>query len=44
MHSAGIDAGQAGIITASRLFGAVTGAVTGNADTATTATLAQGLT
>ena len=29
IHSAGIDAGQAGIITASRLFGAVTGAVTG---------------
>ena len=44
MHSAGIDAGQAGIITASRLFGAVTGAVTGTASSATEADLAYGLT
>ena len=43
MHSAGIDAGQAGIITASRLFGAVTGAVTGTASSATRADLAFGL-
>ena len=43
MHSAGIDAGQAGIITASRLFGAVTGAVTGTASSATRADLAYGL-
>ena len=44
MHSKGIDAGQAGIITASRLFGAVTGAVTGTASSATEADLAYGLT
>ena len=44
INSSGIDAGQVGVITASRFIGAVTGAVTGNADTATTATLAQGLT
>jgi len=43
IHSAGIDAGQAGIITASRLFGAVTGAVTGTASSATRADLAYGL-
>ena len=43
IHSAGIDAGQAGIITASRLFGAVTGAVTGTASSATRADLAFGL-
>ena len=44
IHSAGIDAGQAGIITASRLYGAVTGAVTGTASSATEADLAYGLT
>ena len=44
MHSKGIDAGQAGIITASRLFGAVTGAVTGTASSATEADLSYGLT
>jgi len=44
IHSKGIDAGQAGIITASRLFGAVTGAVTGTASSATEADLAYGLT
>ena len=43
IHSAGIDAGQAGILTASRLFGAVTGAVTGTASSATRADLAYGL-
>ena len=43
IHSAGIDAGQAGIITASRLYGAVTGAVTGTASSATRADLAYGL-
>ena len=44
MHSKGIDAGPAGIITASRLFGAVTGDVTGTATNATLAVNAQGLT
>ena len=44
IHSKGIDAGQAGILTASRLFGAVTGAVTGTASSATEADLAYGLT
>ena len=43
INSAGIDVGQAGILTASRLFGAVTGAVTGTASSATRADLAYGL-
>ena len=43
INSSGIDAGQAGILTASRLFGAVTGAVTGTASSATRADLAYGL-
>ena len=43
IHSAGIDAGQAGILTASRLYGAVTGAVTGTASSATRADLSYGL-
>lgn len=43
INATGIDAG-AGIITATTFSGALTGNVTGNADTATTATNAQGLT
>ena len=43
INSSGIDAGQAGILTASRLFGAVTGAVTGTASSATRADLSYGL-
>ena len=43
IHSAGIDAGQAGVITATRFLGALTGAVTGTASSATRADLAYGL-
>ena len=44
IHSAGIDAGQAGVITATSFIGALTGAVTGTASSATRADLAFGLT
>ena len=43
IHSAGIDAGQAGVITATSFIGALTGAVTGTASSATRADLAFGL-
>ena len=43
IHSAGIDACQAGVITATRLLGALTGNVTGTASSATRADLAYGL-
>ena len=43
IHSAGIDAGQAGVITATSFIGALTGAVTGTASSATRADLAYGL-
>jgi len=43
MHSAGIDAGQAGVITATSFIGALTGNVTGTASSATRADLAYGL-
>ncbi len=43
MHSAGIDAGQSGVITATSFIGALTGNVTGTASSATRADLAYGL-
>jgi hypothetical protein len=43
INSSGINA-AAGVVTATSFVGNVTGALTGNADTATTATNAQGLT
>jgi len=43
MHSKGIDAGQAGVITATSFIGALTGNVTGTASSATRADLAYGL-
>ena len=43
IHSAGIDAGQAGVITATSFIGALTGNVTGTASSATRADLAFGL-
>ena len=43
IHSAGIDAGQAGVITATSFIGALTGNVTGTASSATRADLAYGL-
>ena len=43
INSSGINA-SAGVVTATSFVGNVTGALTGNADTATTATNAQGLT
>ena len=43
MHSKGIDAGQAGVITATSFIGALTGNVTGTASSATRADLAFGL-
>ncbi|BCV07772.1 MAG: hypothetical protein CM15mL2_2480 [Caudoviricetes sp.] len=43
IHSAGIDAGQAGVITATTFVGALTGNVTGTASSATRADLAYGL-
>jgi len=43
IHSKGIDAGQAGVITATSFIGALTGNVTGTASSATRADLAYGL-
>ena len=43
MHSKGIDAGQAGVITATSFIGALTGNVTGTASSSTRADLAYGL-
>ena len=43
IHSAGIDAGQAGVVTATSFIGALTGNVTGTASSATRADLAYGL-
>ena len=43
MHSAGIDAGQSGVITATSFIGALTGNVTGTASSATRADLSYGL-